>query len=107
MRKRILEFIHCFCGPNIYLALEALLVPLGVQRDDRLIGDRASTAVALGRKDLLEVGLAVGLAVTLEEHGTGQRLVAWSAACEVMLVPAVAQGFDDFLCEYGDIDLVY
>lgn len=79
------------------LALEALLVPLGVQSDDRLVRDRTSTSVTLGRKDLLKVGLAIGLAVTLEEHGTGQWLVARTAACEMMLVPAVAQGFDDFL----------
>lgn len=82
---------------SIYLALEALLVPLGVQRDDRLVRDGAAASVALGRKDLLKVGLAVGLAVALEEHGAGQRFLAWTAACEVVLVPAVAQGFDDFL----------
>lgn len=80
-----------------YLALEALLVPLLLQRDNRLVGDRTAAAGALRRKDVLEVLLAVRLAVALEERRARQRFAARAAAREVVLVPAVAQCLDHFL----------
>lgn len=80
-----------------HLAPEALLVPLGVQRHHRFVGDRPAAALALGREHVLEVLLAVRLAVALEERRAGQRLAARAAAREVVLVPAVAQRLDHFL----------
>lgn len=89
--------MHVGTAKLTHLAPEALLVPLGVQRDNSFVGDRLAAALALGREHVIEVLLAVRLAVALEERRAGQRLAARATAREVVLVPAVAQRLDYFL----------
>lgn len=80
-----------------HLALEALLVPLAVQRGNGLFGDGLLATAALGRVQPLVVGRAVRFAVPFEEGLPGELLLARPAADKVLQVPGLAHRFDHFL----------
>lgn len=71
-------------------------MPLGVQGDDGLVGDRLAAALATGG---VLVGVAletVGFAFDFHELGADQFRLA-VAAHEVILVPVDAHRLEDFL----------
>lgn len=79
-----------------YAALEAVLVPLGVQGDDGLVQDRLGASLTPIRELVLEAVGADGLAVPLPEGLPGQALLA-AGADEVVLVPVLVHRLDHFL----------
>jgi hypothetical protein len=69
------------------------MMPLLTHGVDAVAADGLVAAGALGTRELVEVGLAVRLAVALEEHATREGLQTLGAD-EVVDVPLLANGRD-------------
>lgn len=86
-------------GPlrGTHLALEAIPMPLGIQRHNRVLRYRLTAAGAARREQLLEVDATVGSSVSLIERCAHQWRLAWTGAHEALLMPRLLHGLDGAL----------
>lgn len=86
----------CVCA-HTYLALEAVAMPFGIERNDRILRYGLAAAGAASREQLLEVHTTIGTPVPLVEGGAHQGLLAGASADEAFLVPRLLHGLDGAL----------
>lgn len=86
----------CVCA-RTYLALEAVAMPFGIERNDRILRYGLAAAGAASREQLLEVDTTIGTPVPLVEGGAHQGLLAGASADEAFLVPRLLHGLDGAL----------
>lgn len=79
------------------IAAEAIAMPFGIQSDNGAIGDRFLALGATASEHILEILLAVDLAVALVERTIRQRFLAGTITDKAGLVPIGAQGTDGTL----------
>lgn len=100
MRKnnniKLLYVFACVCV-CAHLALEAVAMPFGIERNDRILRYGLAAAGAASREQLLEVDTAIGTPVPLVEGGAHQWLLAGASADKAFLVPRLLHGLDGAL----------
>lgn len=86
----------CVCA-RTHLALEAVAMPFGIERNDRILRYGLAAAGAASREQLLKVDTAIGTTVALVEGSAHQRLLAGASADEAFLMPRLLHGLDGAL----------
>lgn len=89
--------VYVCARARTHLALEAVAMPFGIERNDRILRYGMAAAGAASREQLLKVDTAIGTTVPLVEGGAHQRLLAGASADEAFLVPRLIHGLDGAL----------